>query len=186
MGADLIGYFAKGPRKLPKRAMPAAEAEADRRLDWLRRVRPALEGRDDQALIGLLADCPWLDPAERSPRPANIDLEELHGQFRHLLNLAGDIRELTGQKAVREFVRSWPPRTRDAAHIVDPDIPGNLIVFAGERTWGDPPEGEGFRLLAQAGILGVAAILGVWVEAAFFSLHIPLARKGKADAVAQS
>jgi hypothetical protein len=182
MGADLIGYFAKGPKQLPKRAIPAAVAQADRRLAWLRRARPIIEAEDHAALVKLLADCPWLVPDQKPCQETDIDFAQLESEIDHLLDTAGDISSLTGEEIVKAFIDSWPPIFRDAAHVVDPDIPDKLIVFAGERTWGDPPEGDGFKLLAQAGILGIALVLGVWVEAAFFSFRIPSMTKGKTHA----
>lgn len=178
MGADLIGYFAKGPRKLPKRDIPGAIAEADRRLAWLRKARPIVETQPPAAVIDLLEDCPWLDPKQLKRKVDEVDWIQLRDNIAYLLNTAGDIEDLTGEKLVRQFIQDWPPEFRDSAHIVDPDCPRKLIVFAGERTWGDPPEGAGFKLLSQAGILGIAPILGVWVEAAFISIRIPSILKG--------
>jgi len=178
MGADLIGYFAKGPRNLPERAVPAAIAEADRRLDWLRRVQPALEAGDHRALYELLKDCPWTNPEGSLPPLPGVDFEMVSYDLDDLIAKVGNVDALTGQSAVDEFRVNWPPGFRDTAHVLDPDIPGKLIVFAGDRTWGDTPDGGGFQLLSRAGILGIAPVLGVWVEAAFMTLHIPSLLKG--------
>ena len=182
MGADLIGYFAKGPAKLPKRAVAAAIAEADRRLQWMQKARPVVEASDDAAVMGLIHDCPWVEPvpSRRHSRDDSIDLKQLRLEIEHLLTTAGDIEGLTGQDVVKRFIECWPPRFRDTSQIVDPDCSHKLIVFAGERTWGDTPEGAGFQLLTRAGILGIGPILGVWIEAAFMTLRIPSsAWKGK-------
>lgn len=178
MGADLIGYFAKGPRNLPDRAIPAAIAEADRRLEWLRRAKPAREAEDHHALYELLKYCPWANPEESLPPFDEVDFETIAYDLDDLVTKVGNVDELTGQSAVDEFRGNWPPLFRDAAHLIDPDIPGKLIVFAGERTWGDTPDGDGFQLMACAGILGIAPVFGVWVEAAFITLHIPSLLKG--------
>jgi hypothetical protein len=178
MGADLIGYFAKGPKRLPKQAIPAAIAQAQHRLNWLRRARPILESSEPAALLSLLHDCPWISPKQMPRDQANIDLEQLRFEFERLLDSAGDLTNLTGEIVVRQFVKAWPPRYRDAAHVVDPDCPAKLIVFAGERTWGDTPDGAGFQLLTQAGLLGIAPVLGVWVQAAFISISLPTLPKG--------
>ena len=144
MGADLIGYFAKGPRNLPNGAIPAAIAEAERRLAWLRRAKPLIDAEDHARLIKLLADCPWLVPGQKPCKETDIDFEQLQSEIDHLLDTAGagDVSSLTGEKIVKAFIDSWPPIFRDAAHVVDPDIPDKLIVFAGERTWGDPSRGR--------------------------------------------
>jgi len=173
MGADLIGYFAKGPRTLSTQAFAAAVAEADRRLAWLRRAEAHLELDNDTKLIELLAGCPWAERDAAHVPPEQIDTETLRIEIARLCDMVGSVEELTGEQAVKQFVESWPPLFRDAAHVVDPDCPDKLIVFAGERTWGDTPDGAGFQLLSRAGVLGIAPILGVWVEAAFMTLHIP-------------
>ncbi|MCC6681644.1 MAG: hypothetical protein IT445_12145 [Phycisphaeraceae bacterium] len=179
MGADLIGYFGKGPKKLPQRAVPAAIAEAERRLEWLQRARPIVESREHAAVIDLLRDCPWLDPKQLPCTAADVDSKQLYFEIEHLLDTVGDVTDLTGEQVVKAFIEFWPPHFRDTAHVVDPDCPDKLIVFAGEHSWGDTPTGAGFQLLNQAGILGFAAVLGVWIEAAFFSLRIPCLPKGE-------
>ena len=89
-----------------------------------------------------------------------------------------DIDGLTATEAVDHFIKSWPPQFRDTAHITDPDDPDKVIVFAGERTWGDTPDGHGFKLLAWAGVLGIAPGLGIWIESAFMTIQFPLRSKG--------
>ncbi|MEM1354984.1 MAG: hypothetical protein AAGH88_08885 [Planctomycetota bacterium] len=173
MGADLIGYFAKGPKNLDPNNYPAAAAEAERRLVWLRKARPKVEAVSPAAVVDLLPDCPWLPPEELKQAVVDIDFDELRCEIERLVVMADDIIDLTGEQAVQRFVEMWPPLARDAAHIQDPDRPDKLIVFAGERSWGDTPDGLGFRTLSWAGLLGIAPILGVWIEAAFFTLRLP-------------
>ena len=178
MGADLIGYFAKGSKTLPEKAMSAASAQAEQRLEWLRKARTTVEAESPAAVVDLLLDCPWLPPEEVKPAVVDIDFEELHCEIERMVVMADDVIDLSGEQAVQRFVEMWPPLARDAAHIQDPDCPDKLIVFAGERSWGDTPDDLGFRTLSWTGLLGIAPILGVWIEAAFFTLHIPTLPQG--------
>ena len=178
MGADLIGYFGKGPKELPQSAIPAAEAEAERRIEWLRRASKALDTTEPRALFELILDCPWSQPEQAPPAFEDVDFEVLRSDIENLVAAVGDVENLTGEQAVNQFVESWPPQFRDAAYIIDPDTSDKLIVFAGDKSWGDMPDGAGFRMLALAGILGVAQAFGVWVEAAFLTIRIPRISKG--------
>ena len=121
MGADLIGYFAIGPKKLSKQGIPAAITEAERRLVWLQQARRVIDSSGDAALLELLTDCPWVDAEQARHKPESVDFEELTFEIEQLLDRAGDIVNLTGQKAVNEFTKSWPPQFRDTAQVVDPD-----------------------------------------------------------------
>ena len=172
MGADLIGYFAKGPRDLPQDKVPLAIAEVDRRLAWLRRAAPFVEKEDYSGLVGLLADCPWI-PGDQGPyNEAEIETEQLGYDIGDLLSAAGNIDDLTGAIWVKDFIDKWPLGCPDAAFIGDPDNPSKLMVFAGESTWGDAPGGEGYRLLAQADAFGICSFLGVWIGDALGSITI--------------
>lgn len=183
MGADLIGYFAKGPRprKFPKRAVDAAIAQAAWRINWLHRAREVIQSDDHVRLFELLADCPWADSEQQSEAPDTLDVSRIQEEIGQLLNMAGNIDDRTGEQIVREFIESWPPLFRDTAHVVDPDCPDKLLVFAGERSWGDTPTGAGFQMLTQAAVLGIAPILGVWIEAAFITLNLSSVLKGNHD-----
>jgi hypothetical protein len=186
MGADLIGYFAVGPRELDLSKRETAITEADRRLDWLREICNLLNGpkpMDNGRLCCLLAQSPNLTAAERNTENDEIDLHQLTIELNRLAGMIDNIDTLTGEVAVNRFLlggrttrhpasSEWHPMFRDCAVITDPAFPDRVIVFAGERTWGDTPDGGGFRYLAEAGNLGITAAFGIHVCASFFSLIV--------------
>jgi hypothetical protein len=65
------------------------------------------------------------------------------------------------QKAMSDFRTVWRGETRDSASRLLPDNPDKQVVFAGERTWGDEPEGYGYTSLRDARALGIAQAYGV-------------------------
>jgi len=186
MGADLIGYFAVGPRELDLSRIETAITEADRRLNWLREICNLLNGPqpyDNVRLCSLLAESPNLTAGERNTESDEIDLHQLTIELNRLEGMIDDLDTLTGEEAVNRFLlggrttrppasREWHPMFRDSAVITDPAFPGRVIVFAGERTWGDTPDGGGFRYLAEAGHLGITASFRIHVCASFFSLIV--------------
>jgi len=184
MGADLIGYFAVGPRVLDLSSSRDAFAEANRRLNWLREIGNLLNGPkplDNAQLCQLLAYSPYPLTDERTPESDEIDLHLLTDELNRLTGMIEDFDTLTGEEAVGRFLLAvkadltktsaeWHPMFRDSAMITDPASPERVIVFAGELSWGDTPQGRGFQLLAEIGVLGIAETFGVHVSASFFSL----------------
>jgi len=136
-----------------------------------------MQANDDASIRKLIPGCPWLTPDHSSNDVADIDLDDFRSEIQHLLSTVGDVNTLTGEDVVKQFVDAWPPKFRDTAHVVDPVHPDRVIVFAGERTWGDTPDGVGFKLLMRSAALGIAPPLHVWIEAAFVTLHLPIERK---------
>ena len=190
MGADLIGFFAKGPHRLDPSNRSQAIHEADCRLRWLRRARHLLDQlppgsgenhREERAaLVRLLADCPLFDVDREHPDAgARVDWQELRSAINDIVSALPNLDTADSQKVVDHFIASWPPRCRDAACVPDPDDPSKLLVFAGDRSWGDRPDGAGFRLLAQASVLGTGHALGVWIEQAFFTIRIRLLKEAR-------
>jgi hypothetical protein len=186
MGADLIGYFAVGPRELDLSRRDTAIAEADRRLDWLLEICNLLNGPkpyDNATLCSLLAQSPNLTAGERNSESDEIDLYQLTIELNRLVDMIDNFENLTGEVAVDRFLlggrtsrpptsSEWHPMFRDSAVITAPESPDRIIVFAGERTWGDTPDGGGFHYLAEAGFLGITAAFGIHVCASFFSFIV--------------
>jgi len=173
MGADLIGYFAIGPRKLDDARMNAAIAEADRRLHWLREAQTVLgspEPLDHERIRQLLSTSPYLLPDTELNEIESFDIDQLHTQLHQLIGMIDDLDTLTGKAAVDRVIREWPPYFRDSASIPDPESPDRVIVFAGELSWGDTPEGAGFRFLGETATLGIAETFGIYINASFFTL----------------
>ncbi|MFN3166976.1 MAG: hypothetical protein ACE37H_07925 [Phycisphaeraceae bacterium] len=190
MGADLIGYFAVGPRQLDPAKRQAAINEADRRLRWLREASSFLSEpaqADVTQLRDILQRSPYLDPDTDLQSLDRVDREQLIFDIEHLCSIIDDLEAMTGLQAVNRFFptldrppQDWPPVYRDSASIRDPndlEIPegqGRLIVFAGERSWGDTPEGAGFRCLARAQVLGLDQTLGIHISPSFMTFRLDL------------
>lgn len=66
------------------------------------------------------------------------------------------------EAAIREFVEWWRVLDcRDTCSRPDPDDPRQKIVYAGEMSWGDEPDGYGYRMLKRAFTWGFAEALGI-------------------------
>lgn len=127
---------------------------------------------------------------ERTPENDEIDLNLLTSELNRLAGMIEDFDTLNGEMAVGRFLLAvkadltkpsaeWYPVFRDSAMITDPESPERVIVFAGEASWGDTPQGRGFQLLAEIGALGIAEAFGIHVYASFFSLVLqtPLVKR---------
>lgn len=184
MGADLIGFFAIGPRELDITQREAAIAEADRRLNWLREANHLLDSSvptDAAQLHACLLRSPYLDADTPVPGAEDISIDQLVVELEHLCCNIDGLDTLTGEDAVDRFFptpdqgpRDWPPVFRDSASVPNPADPSRVIVFAGEQSWGDTPEGAGFRCLAQANVLGIGESLGIHITPTFMTLRIDL------------
>lgn len=184
MGADLIGFFAIGPRVLDTSKRDAAIAEADRRLNWLREANHLLDHSvptDAAQMHACLRHSPFLEPGTALPEGEDLDCDQLVIELEQLCCNVDGLETLTGADAVDRFfqipdrgARDWPPVFRDSASVPDPADPSCVIVFAGERSWGDTPEGAGFRCLAQAQVLGISEALGIHIIASFMTVRLDL------------
>jgi hypothetical protein len=184
MGADLIGYFAKGPRKLDRSRADAATADLARRLDDLHAMRSLCDKLDQASdsddvqrlrrqLYHRVMDSPWNADDDPEPTPIEaVDWDMLSDSIGDILHRLGDWVDLTAPEIVERFIKNWPPHYRDTASMPDPDHPRKVIVFAGERSWGDTPEGAGFTYLDRAATLGIAADFDVWIGRAFCTLRL--------------
>jgi hypothetical protein len=52
-------------------------------------------------------------------------------------------------------------RRRDTCSREDPDNPHKKLVYAGEMSWGDEPQGQGYQMLKRALAWGFAEALGI-------------------------
>ena len=135
MGAEQIGYLVTGPRRISKRRIPAAVRACRRRkAELLAAARPEAEEWDRcEAALDHADVC--LDPAEIPEDPT---------------------------PAVREFVDWWAALSaRDTCSRPDPDDSDRVLVYAGEMTAGDEPNGLGYRMIRGAIAWGFAGPLGI-------------------------
>lgn len=145
MGASLIGYLVKGPHELntDEALTQAAIARAQAMLDQIAAWESA--EIDD----------------EREAFAAQYSIS--HEDFTDLISSQNE--SLTGKTAaemVNDFIEFWPGEDcRDACVRPDPDSPGKVIIFAGEMSWGDEPQGEAFKQLQRAELLGLYSVFGI-------------------------
>jgi len=141
MGADLVGYMLKGPRELDRDRFELARGIAANVIGQAGQARAAelagedFEREDFDALDNMLIDL-------------DCDLE--------------NIAELDPESALSDLVRVWEVHNvRDLATRFDPDDDDQQIVFAGEMSWGDEPEGFAYRTFRDADKLGMLDVFGI-------------------------
>lgn len=171
MGADLICYIAKGPKKFSQPQRRAADRwlrqlwgplkKAYHRWEQegtvekspaaleLRRVMRGLQVSESKRHSTI-----WVGPAD----PDDFYLDEVVSSYRWLKEL----KEATPSRFLRVFLDFWVRGTpRDTATRDDPDNRAQQIVVAGEMSWGDEPEGYGYQMLKAANYLQLMPLLGI-------------------------
>ena len=135
MGAEQIGYLVKGPEKIPDiHVVQAVRACRQRRAELL----AAAGGEGDatareHAALSVTGD--YFDPADIPEDP---------------------------KSAIREFIEWWHATDLgDTCCRSDPDQAGQRILFAGEMSSGDEPQGTGYQMLKRAYTWGFARALGI-------------------------
>jgi hypothetical protein len=135
MGADLIGYLVKGPAKIPESRIKAAVRKCLKQRQTLLDDAGKGANRGQRMDVALSATGEYFDPEEI---PENPEAE------------------------IREFVDWWHGMGgRDTCCRTDPDNPREMLVFAGDMSWGDEPDGYGYQMLKRAHTWGVAEALGL-------------------------
>lgn len=145
MGADYIGYLVIGPQTLTPTTgkLTRAKKQAQKILDMVSELG------DEHADFETIADryAPWLK----------------HLNFKSMVD--SDFTCLGGlkaDKAIGDLLDFWNGSSRDAnmrmlhfdhlGHKLRPPI---KVVCAGDMTWGDEPDGWGYRTLKVAELLGL-------------------------------
>ncbi len=141
MGSDMVGYLVVGPNgPIGKTARKQAVAELKRLVKTKKfAISCASCGhifRDNDYEGGRCFDC-------GTPLP---DVE---------LAIA------CPQDYVKALADQWPPEFRDVANRAMPGNPKQMLVFAGDMTWGDEPEGGGYQYLQELLGSGLSEALGV-------------------------
>ena len=151
MGADLIGFHLVGPvkvdRKLKKRAIQQVNGMSRATIELFDRHSPSYED------------------------PTSEELERLiKGRyFQHLRGFQewvyfDDVRFIKDtKKFVEGFMDFWDsPSFRDSTYRTYGKGKSQVkIVFAGEMSWGDEPQGLGYEILRMAGMSGLLDIFGI-------------------------
>lgn len=126
MGAELIGYILVGPADISNKREVAIAAvnKTNAALDkWA--ADPDSLSEEDHELLTFFYDSGQDDS----------DAEEL---------------KLDAEKFVDEFIEFWNSGSRDSNFRLNPKDVSQKIVFAGDATWGDTPQGYGYELIYTA------------------------------------
>lgn len=135
MGADQVGYLVKGPMKMQARRIVSAVRACQQQRKALLEDAGESATRDERMDAALSATGEYFDPADIPENPV---------------------------KDIRAFVDWWHTLdSRDACSRTDPDNPRQKLVYAGEMSWGDEPNGAGFQMLKRAFAWGFSEALGV-------------------------
>jgi hypothetical protein len=147
MGADMIGYMIAGPAKIEDADLITKARDNARHV--VKTLQDMLESDfDPPTRKPLRGSTETLD--DRVLRIVVGDTSVEHGYFSGF-NL---------DEFVTEFVEFWNrPDSRDAAYRM---VGEHKVVFAGDRSWGDEPDGYGYRMLRDADTLGLTDDLGLF------------------------
>ncbi len=173
MGADLVGWIAKGPLKLrvSRKHKRQIVQQLTQIADWWRSLGEDAEGD-------------YASHVDECPIPLDQSLIEDEQSFYRLIEWLTGYELLTGYPDVpdvapREFIADrldelliWPPDDRGSVSIQDPDDPKQVIVFSGEMTWGDEPDLDGYRQLQLLALTGVGALVGIKLLAPCITLTL--------------
>ena len=145
MGADLVGHLAKGPKDLTPNRSKAIKHVMDFAADCRRALAERVSDEDDlpENLKDAFSEYDYPDPWAEVEDDAEITDDH-------------------AESLVDGFIKFWEsPTYRDCASRDDPDDSTQQIVFAGERTWGDRPQGDGCLAFEEADRYNIPGLLGV-------------------------
>ena len=135
MGAEQTGYLVKGPMKIATGRIKAAVRACRQRRQALLDDAGKGAGRGERCDAALSATGQMFDPEDIPRNPRAV---------------------------IREFVAWWATTDgRDTCSRQDPDDARQKLVYAGEMSWGDDPDGHGYRMLQRAFAWGFAEALGI-------------------------
>jgi hypothetical protein len=160
MGAELIGYQTMMPEKLTKEEEKIINAHLDeletllKGKDFIKKL--AKEKTCDDPLLKKLNDIAPLIPSEMENITFDSDDEEDQVELKDLIE---SVYEYIPE--ARKFIKSicgfWGRDTSYRGYT----ILGRTFyaVFAGEMSWGDEPDGEGYLLLKNLDRVGVLSLI---------------------------
>ena len=160
MGADLIGYMVRGPVQFSAAAVKRAEGAAHKARALANAVLAHLDRREKLPVgptglereVGaafdkgevLSAFFPWLADEYETVAEARAEIVAL--------------AEATAETEVATFVAWWREGARDTVSRV---FGAKQVVFCGDMSWGEEPEGAGYETFKRASRFGITAALGV-------------------------
>lgn len=145
MGADLIGYMVIGPREISLDKVGEATTFAKNNIIKISNAATSiLEGEEE------VIDEAWASISE-------FDIQDYE------INDYADFDEKSAEdysaRLVGDLLDFWKNGSRDSAYR---DLPnGSRVVFAGDQTWGDTPDGFGYQTLRKSEAIGLLKFFGI-------------------------
>ena len=146
MGADLCVFILVGPSKIDEKLLNREMA--------LAQVRPILESVKKWAVYIRALEA--VDNTDNLPpvEPEGVD-EAIKEDFDHYSALL----DIDPEEAVTDFFFLWNQcYYRDASCRMFGD---RQILVAGDSSWGDAPEGDGYRICKQSELLGLFSLFDI-------------------------
>lgn len=147
MGADQVGYLVKGPKTITNAAYATAISDFAKKVEQMRKL-----GKITCPDCGHVTD--WDKDTDEDEVCANCDSDVI-----------GAISCLTSNVKARAYaadlLNAWPLHARDCTSVPDPDDPDKILMFAGEMTWGDTPQGFGYQTLHKLMSSGIGQSVGI-------------------------
>jgi hypothetical protein len=157
MGADLIGFLCKGPLKIKKADIKKAEKRAADIIIFAAKVYELLK-KDDKTE----EDEKFLDTCLTCTPLSGFNDQEQHDNIYDCEQYLENIAASTAKDEVNNFIAWWETGDgRDTMSRPDPDDRKQQIVFCGETTWGDAPEGLGHTTMNRAYWFDIPQNLGI-------------------------
>jgi hypothetical protein len=145
MGADMLGYLVRGPARIAKRRIETA-------------ARMILAAARQRRKTGLV-DCPDCGYEIEAKQDFDGVCPGCCGRIGDPLVEIHTLRE--ARAYVKRLADRWPPDCRDTVSRCDPDDARQILVFAGDMSYGDEPEGCGYQDLRELMRSGAAQALGI-------------------------
>lgn len=153
MGSGLIGHLLKGPFDLAPSKKDEAVQVATRLRDAYKMVYDTAYGDEPfdfehhyYALVQKAADRFGVE----------LDSDAVDDEWALERTVL-----LDPKKVVESLYAVWDGDARDVVSRPDPDDSTTQLIFAGEPSWGDEPEGYGYETLRDSRILGLHAFFNI-------------------------
>ena len=158
MGADLITFLAKGPKKFSGNQIKKARLRAEKIINFashayelLRKVDPLTSAEEK-----------FLEECLNNPLLKGFNDQEQYSSVSECDDKMEEMAAATAKDEVEKFATWWESGDgRDTNSRVDPDDPKQVIVVCGDMSWGDSPQGYGYTTFSRAYWFDIPQNLGV-------------------------
>ena len=163
MGSNLVGYHYCGPENFSEEALEKAKAYYDRLQTRRAEIQRELDAKADQTGEDWEENDPYVILLKEIFK--ELDTNEPAYMDDEAMDFSSAIHEYNnGEEFIYNLVAVWGGSGRDvSARTATVGGEKISIVFAGERTWGDSPDGMGFSLFRSIyAIPNMEEILGLF------------------------